>query len=151
MSSVSVRSRAERRADWKLIAMRSSLTRRVDSGHRMGGGDGTGLTVDARRGEARLGPAVVVHGSAADHREDLVAVLDGRLEAVEEADVLALDVDVHERRDLVVPIRIDVDELRPHAVSALAEVFGLEFEELPAEEGPGLWHQPVHERLAARA
>jgi lipoyl(octanoyl) transferase len=44
-----------------------------------------------------------------------------------------------------------VDELRPHAVAALAEVFGLEFEELPAEEGPGLWAQPVHERLAARA
>jgi len=46
---------------------------------------------------------------------------------------------------------VTVDELRPHAVAALAEVFGLEFEELPAEEGPGLWAQPVHERLAARA
>ena len=28
---------------------------------------------------------------------------------------------------------VTVDEVRPHAVAALAEVFGLEFEELPAE------------------
>jgi len=46
---------------------------------------------------------------------------------------------------------VTVDDVRPHAVTALAEVFGLEFEELPAEEGTGLWPQPVHERLAARA
>ncbi len=44
---------------------------------------------------------------------------------------------------------LTVDEVRPHAVAALAEVFGLEFEELPAEDGIGLWPQPVHAQLAA--
>jgi hypothetical protein len=43
-----------------------------------------------------------------------------------------------------------VDEVRAHAVSALAEVFGLELEELPADGHPGLWEQPVHARLAAQ-
>ena len=42
-------------------------------------------------------------------------------------------------------------EVVPHAVAALAEVFGLALEQLPAEDGAGLWAQPVHERLAARA
>ena len=37
---------------------------------------------------------------------------------------------------------VTVDEVRPHAVAALAEVFGLELEELPAEDGAGLWPQP---------
>ena len=46
---------------------------------------------------------------------------------------------------------VTVDELRPHAVAALAEVFGLTLEELPAENGAGLWPQPVHNRLAVRA
>jgi hypothetical protein len=32
----------------------------------------------------------------------------------------------------------------------VAYVFGLELEALPAEEGAGLWPQPVHEKLAAR-
>jgi hypothetical protein len=41
-----------------------------------------------------------------------------------------------------------VDEVRPHAVTALAGVFGLELEELPAEDGAGLWAQPVHAQLA---
>jgi lipoyl(octanoyl) transferase len=44
---------------------------------------------------------------------------------------------------------VSVDDVRPHAVAALAEVFGLTFEELPADEGPGLWTQPTHARLAA--
>ncbi|MBV8561859.1 MAG: lipoyl(octanoyl) transferase LipB [Actinobacteria bacterium] len=44
---------------------------------------------------------------------------------------------------------VAVDEVRPHAVAALAEVFGLEFDELPSEDGAGLWPQPVHARLAA--
>jgi lipoyl(octanoyl) transferase len=44
---------------------------------------------------------------------------------------------------------VTVDEVRPHAVAALGEVFGLDFEELPADEGAGLWPQPVHDRLAA--
>jgi hypothetical protein len=35
-------------------------------------------------------------------------------------------------------------------VKALEEVFGLELEELPADEGIGLWSQPVHTELAAR-
>ena len=43
---------------------------------------------------------------------------------------------------------VGVDEVRPHAVTALEEVFGLELEELPADEGLGLWPQPVHDRLA---
>src|SRR5207248_1527204 len=45
---------------------------------------------------------------------------------------------------------VSVDEVRPAAASALEEVFGLSFEELPAEDGAGLWPQPVHEQLAAR-
>src|SRR5690242_14869299 len=43
---------------------------------------------------------------------------------------------------------VTVDEVRPLAAAALAEVFGLELEELPAGDGPGLWAQPVHARLA---
>src|SRR6476620_10108932 len=42
------------------------------------------------------------------------------------------------------------DEVRPHALAALEAVFGLELDQLPAEEGMGLWAQPVHGRLAAR-
>jgi lipoyl(octanoyl) transferase len=45
---------------------------------------------------------------------------------------------------------VTVDEVRPHAVAALAQVFGLEFEELPVEDGAGLWEQPVHTQLASR-
>ena len=44
---------------------------------------------------------------------------------------------------------VTVDEVRRHAAAALEEVFGLAFEELPADEGAGLWPQPVHDRLAA--
>jgi lipoyl(octanoyl) transferase len=46
---------------------------------------------------------------------------------------------------------VTVEVVRPHAVAALGEVFGLRLEELRAEDGAGLWEQPVHERLAARA
>src|SRR6266545_1088683 len=45
---------------------------------------------------------------------------------------------------------VTVEEVRPHAVSALQEVFDLELEELPAEDGIGLWAQPVHTELASR-
>ena len=45
---------------------------------------------------------------------------------------------------------VTVDEVRPHAAAALEEVFGLSFEEIPAEEGAGLWPQPLHERLTAK-
>ncbi|MGH3030421.1 MAG: lipoyl(octanoyl) transferase LipB [Gaiellaceae bacterium] len=44
-----------------------------------------------------------------------------------------------------------VDEVRPAAAEALAEVFGLMLEELPADGGAGLWTQPVHERVAAKS
>jgi lipoyl(octanoyl) transferase len=43
--------------------------------------------------------------------------------------------------------RIAVDEARPAATEAFAEVFGLSFEELPGDE-PGLWAQPLHAQLA---
>jgi lipoyl(octanoyl) transferase len=43
---------------------------------------------------------------------------------------------------------VTVDEVRPHALAALAEVFELELEELPADAGHGLWPQPVHAQLA---
>ena len=45
---------------------------------------------------------------------------------------------------------VAVDEVRPHALEALAEVFGLELEELPADAGHGLWPQPLHAQLAAK-
>jgi lipoyl(octanoyl) transferase len=45
---------------------------------------------------------------------------------------------------------VAVDEVRPHAVTALEEVFGLELDELPSEEGAGLWAQPLHASLASR-
>jgi lipoyl(octanoyl) transferase len=44
---------------------------------------------------------------------------------------------------------VTVDEVRPHAGAAIGEVFGLELEDLPADEGHGLYPQPVHARLAA--
>jgi lipoyl(octanoyl) transferase len=43
---------------------------------------------------------------------------------------------------------LGVDEVRPVATTALAEVFGLELEELPADAGAGLWEQPLHAKLA---
>jgi lipoyl(octanoyl) transferase len=45
---------------------------------------------------------------------------------------------------------ISVDDVRPHAAAAFEDVFGLTFEELPADEGAGLWPQPIHERLTAK-
>jgi lipoyl(octanoyl) transferase len=50
-------------------------------------------------------------------------------------------------RELGRPVALD--EVRPAARDALAEVFELELEELPGDE-PGLWAQPLHARLAAR-
>jgi lipoyl(octanoyl) transferase len=44
---------------------------------------------------------------------------------------------------------VSVDEVRPLARDALADVFGLAFAELPGHE-PGLWAQPRHEQLAAQ-
>ena len=45
---------------------------------------------------------------------------------------------------------VAVAEVRPHAAAALAEVFDLELEELPADDGAGLWPQPVHAELSRR-
>jgi lipoyl(octanoyl) transferase len=45
---------------------------------------------------------------------------------------------------------VSVDEVRPFAREAIAEVFGLGLEPLPAEDGTGLWPQPIHGQLAAR-
>jgi lipoyl(octanoyl) transferase len=45
---------------------------------------------------------------------------------------------------------LTVDEVRPNATAALAEVFGLELEELPADGDHGLWPQPIHAELATR-
>jgi lipoyl(octanoyl) transferase len=45
---------------------------------------------------------------------------------------------------------IAVHEARRPAAEAIAKVFDLEFEELPSDEGHGLWAQPLHEQLAAR-
>ena len=44
---------------------------------------------------------------------------------------------------------ISVDEVRPHAAAAIAGVFGLVLEELPAADGVGLWPQPVHQKVSA--
>jgi lipoyl(octanoyl) transferase len=46
---------------------------------------------------------------------------------------------------------VTVDEVRPHAAAALEHVFGLELSDLPAAEGAGLWPQPLHAQLAAKA
>ena len=44
---------------------------------------------------------------------------------------------------------VAVDDVRPLAAAALAEVFELELDALPADGVSGLWPQPVHEKLAA--
>jgi len=46
--------------------------------------------------------------------------------------------------------KLTLEEVRPAAARAVADVFGLELEELPADGEAGLWAQPVHEKLAAR-
>src|SRR5438874_1830451 len=45
---------------------------------------------------------------------------------------------------------LDVEEVRPAAAAAVADVFELEFEALPADDGVGLWRQPIHAQLSAR-
>ena len=45
---------------------------------------------------------------------------------------------------------LSTDDVRPAAVEAIADVFDLDFEELPADEGAGLWPQPIHASLASR-
>jgi len=51
-------------------------------------------------------------------------------------------------RELARPI--SVEEVRPAAVAALAEVFELDFEDLPGDDGAGLWPQRIHASLATR-
>ncbi|HET6624402.1 MAG TPA: lipoyl(octanoyl) transferase LipB [Gaiellaceae bacterium] len=51
-------------------------------------------------------------------------------------------------RELAQPLT--VEDVLPSAIEAIADVFGLDFEELPAEDGAGLWPQRVHASLAAR-
>ncbi|MGH3078557.1 MAG: lipoyl(octanoyl) transferase LipB [Gaiellaceae bacterium] len=51
-------------------------------------------------------------------------------------------------RELARPL--SVAEVRPHAIDALADVFELDFEELPAEDGAGLWPQRIHAALSSR-
>ena len=51
-------------------------------------------------------------------------------------------------RELERPLR--VDDVRPAATQAVADVFGLELEELPMDDGAGLWPQPIHASLGAR-
>jgi len=46
---------------------------------------------------------------------------------------------------------VTVDEVRAPALAALAEIFGLELEELPADRTHGLWPQPLHGQLATRS
>jgi len=51
-------------------------------------------------------------------------------------------------RELARPIT--ADDVRPAAIAAIAEVYDLELEELPADEGVGLWAQKIHTSLASR-
>jgi lipoyl(octanoyl) transferase len=46
--------------------------------------------------------------------------------------------------------RLAVDDVRPAAADAIADVFGLQLEELPVEEGLGLWPQPVHGKIGSK-
>jgi lipoate-protein ligase B len=43
-----------------------------------------------------------------------------------------------------------VEAVRPAAIEAVAEVFDLQLEELPADDGAGLWKQSIHASLANR-
>ena len=45
---------------------------------------------------------------------------------------------------------VTVDDVRPLARDAIGEVFELELDPLPAEDGAGLWVQPIHRQLASR-
>jgi lipoyl(octanoyl) transferase len=45
---------------------------------------------------------------------------------------------------------ITVEDVRPAAIAAIGEVFDLQLEEIPADDGAGLWRQPIHASLAAR-
>jgi hypothetical protein len=65
----------------------------IDARQGLGGGDGLGLAVHARGGEADAGGAVVVHRRAEDDRADGVAVRQGVLQAAQHhhSDAAAVD------------------------------------------------------------
>jgi lipoyl(octanoyl) transferase len=46
---------------------------------------------------------------------------------------------------------VGLDAVRPLAHAALADVFELELDPLPADDGHGLWDQTVHAQLAAKS
>ena len=43
---------------------------------------------------------------------------------------------------------VTMEDVRPKAIEAIAEVFELELEELPADGGTGLWPQRIHASMA---
>ena len=45
---------------------------------------------------------------------------------------------------------LTVEDVRPAAIKAIAELSNLELEELPADDDAGLWRQSIHASLAAR-
>ncbi len=45
---------------------------------------------------------------------------------------------------------VTVDDVRPAAIAAVADVFDLQLDELPADDGAGLWRQSIHASLAGR-
>jgi lipoyl(octanoyl) transferase len=45
---------------------------------------------------------------------------------------------------------VTVADVRPAAIEAIADVFGLQLDEIPADDGGGLWPQSIHASLAAR-
>jgi lipoyl(octanoyl) transferase len=45
---------------------------------------------------------------------------------------------------------VTVADVRPTAIEAIADVFGLQLDEIPADDGAGLWPQSIHASLAAR-
>lgn len=45
---------------------------------------------------------------------------------------------------------LSIEEVRPRAIAAIADVFDLVPEPVPAEDGHGLWDQPIHERVSAK-
>ena len=51
-------------------------------------------------------------------------------------------------RELETPLA--VEDVRPAAIAAIADVFDLQLDEVPADDGAGLWPQSIHASLAAR-
>ena len=45
---------------------------------------------------------------------------------------------------------LTVEDVRPAAIAAIADVFALQLDEVPAGDGAGLWPQSIHVSLAAR-